>query len=526
MKNPIQNFILEHSLISKFLLFAFNVLFFCCASYFLPIMYETNDDIDMCLTANGCITGIPDCHLIYPNALYGCLVAFLYSMISGIEWYSVMYAIFHIISFSLIVWYIIKLNQHYLFRILLLLFSYSIWLNLIIAFEFTTTAALLAIAGCLSCFSSKKKLAIGMSLVILASLIRFESAGLIGLIFIPVALFTHQLKWKKYIPFFILIIIVLSLKYVDRFFYSSPQWQQFEEYNNERGAINDSPSLYKVDPNILRENGINMNNYKLFCIHMHDPENLSIDQLKIINKLLHDIPNETQYDNIRQLSLYRVPLILLLFITIGLFFAAGTKTDKCFTVVISLWLYIILISLSISYPVKYRVFICAFFATILFISRVSIRKESNIIWIVMIYLSMLGQIAKYSNRAYKISKAKRNIIATDWLPKQKPMLDALPEYSICGGYYLYIDLVNPFKIKDLKMIPIGLCNLPYNNNSPVSFPQIFLNEKFYMFTSTNQPDSAIQYLRDYVLEQYDITMKIDTINRAEPFCVVQFKQQY
>ena len=59
----------------------FNTLFFTLVAYLLPMRFEENDDVVMCMIANGVYSGSPDCHLVFINAIYGSVLARLYSLI-------------------------------------------------------------------------------------------------------------------------------------------------------------------------------------------------------------------------------------------------------------------------------------------------------------------------------------------------------------------------------------------------------------------------------------------------------------
>ncbi len=514
----------KHSTLSKCVLVLFNVLFFCLAAYLLPILFETNDDIDMCLTANGCQTGTPDCHLIYPNALYGCFIAWLYTLTTAVEWYTVVFAMFHVISVSIIVWHILKLKQPPFLKILLLLFVYVIWLNLIIAFQFTTTAALLAIAGCFACLQGKRSTVSGILLIIMASLVRFQAAGLVGLLFVPVVIFRNQFEWRKYIPYIILLSVVLLLKRADGLFYQSTEWKNFTERNALRGGINDNPNFDKIDFEKLKENGINKNNYLLLGWFMSDGATMGIEQLKTIKQILDEMPVEKKYDNANQLVLYRVPLALLLLFSLGLALSADKKSDRWFVVVQTFFFFATIIGLGFDHSVKYRVFLSAFFASVLFLSLVPVKKGTPVWITLLITVSLLGISCKYGLRTYKISKSKHQMIANEWELKQKPLMEALPDRSVYGGYYLWIDLVNPFQIKSLKLRPIGLCSTPLYEHYPLTHPSLLLSDNFYMFSGSDEHDELIQLLQDYMQEQYSMTLYVDTIIKKEPFCVLQFKQ--
>ena len=104
---------------NKFLfILILNIIFFILCSYILPIRFEENDDITMLLFASGKYTGTPESHLVFINYIYGLFVSFLYSLTGKIEWYTILFAIIHIISLSVIVWSVITKNIKKIYKIL------------------------------------------------------------------------------------------------------------------------------------------------------------------------------------------------------------------------------------------------------------------------------------------------------------------------------------------------------------------------------------------------------------------------
>ena len=127
-----------------------NAAFFVLVSLILDIRFEENDDVMMCLIANGNYSGNPDCHLVFQNALWGSLLSTLYSWTTSIEWYSLLLSIVQVIALTIIVNICIqKQKSNRLLLVVALLCMYSIWAVTIQSFQFTTTSALLCIAGCL-----------------------------------------------------------------------------------------------------------------------------------------------------------------------------------------------------------------------------------------------------------------------------------------------------------------------------------------------------------------------------------------
>lgn len=141
--------ILKNKYLQFLLLLIGNMVLFCIVAQLLHMRFEENDDIFMCLIANGNYSGTPDCHLVFQNALWGWLVSGLYRLTDAIEWYSVVFTIIHVVSMSIIAYYLIARQKNIqLLMTFNLICIYTIWGVLIQSFQFTTTAGILCLAGC------------------------------------------------------------------------------------------------------------------------------------------------------------------------------------------------------------------------------------------------------------------------------------------------------------------------------------------------------------------------------------------
>lgn len=170
-----------------------NIAFFGIVAYLLKIRFEENDDIMMCLIANGNYSGKPDCHLVFQNAIWGCLVSSLYRLTDSIEWYSVLFTIIHIMSLSIIAYCIIDRHKHSKpLLICYLTCIYTIWAVTIQSFQFTTTAGILCAAGCvLLLCDGNKPVWEGACAILISSLIRFQAAAFVGWLCAPLILLAY-----------------------------------------------------------------------------------------------------------------------------------------------------------------------------------------------------------------------------------------------------------------------------------------------------------------------------------------------
>lgn len=170
------------------LLLIASTLFFILMAWVLPIRYEENDDVVMCMIANGLIGGQPDCHLVFMNSIIGSILALLYSCTIQVECYSLLLSIIHILSVTIIVnslWCNTQIEKR--FKVLITLLLVVVWAVMIACFQFTTTAGLCTIAGYLLIRDNRKFISIlGIIWCVIGSMIRLESAGLVLLLLLPI----------------------------------------------------------------------------------------------------------------------------------------------------------------------------------------------------------------------------------------------------------------------------------------------------------------------------------------------------
>lgn len=155
------------------------VAIFLFMSWALSIRFETNDDVVMLMISSGAYSGTPDYHLVFINVIYGLLLKGLYFILPGLEWYTILFSLFHIVSFSIILWVYSKRITTAFGQLLLLLLLLVLQAQFIVGFQFTTTAAIVACAGLSLYFERGKKVRFfGLFLFFIGSLIRFEAAML------------------------------------------------------------------------------------------------------------------------------------------------------------------------------------------------------------------------------------------------------------------------------------------------------------------------------------------------------------
>ena len=297
-------------LYNKWVILFFNVIVFALMAWLLPIHFEENDDVSMCMIANGVYSGVPDGHLVFINALYGWIVAGLYRLTRIVEWYTLSFCVLHILSMTGIVYLVLRDDRmNSVIKVFLLIVLYVLWARVIIAFQFTTTAGLLCFSGCLALLHSNRKWkVVGVGAVFVASLIRFQAAGLVGLMCAP--LFLIEFFRERSIASWALlaILFVLAGRLSEQLFYMQPEWAEYKAYDAIRGGINDNPNGYLSELDMPED--VNIEDYELlFVWHQGDRGVLTYPRMKELKAKIDErgIPYDCIMLRIRQVfKSYRV----------------------------------------------------------------------------------------------------------------------------------------------------------------------------------------------------------------------------
>lgn len=271
---------------SFWIILVLNSLLLCLFALTLHIHFETNDDVGMGWIADGFLSGKPDCHLVFINAVYGCVLVFLYELFPQIEWYSVLFCCFQIVSISVLVDETLqssKMNKS--LKIILLFFVYSLWVKLLSNFQFTTTAGIMTFAGCVLINKNEKiRVALGVLLIVVASLIRFEAAGVVALILCP--FFVKNFIQKKTLAFvyITIFVVVICLKFTDSLFYRQPQWNEFREYQHCLSTVFDGQTKVKFSNDEMNSMRLNHNDFELFSRYCPDTQVITFEKANSIEQ--------------------------------------------------------------------------------------------------------------------------------------------------------------------------------------------------------------------------------------------------
>ena len=353
----IASFLRRNKFLSIFIANAVLMTYVLC---FLPVRFEENDDICMLLISSGSYSGTPDAHLIFINYIYGIILKLLYSGWMGVEWYALSFVVLHIVSISVILFSVIKSTENIMLKFIFALLFYSVELQVLLHLQFTTTAALVCLAGLVLLLEPQPYRRItGVMLCVIGSWLRLEIALVVLSVSFP--LFIREMLEYKRLRFSqplaylgIAILLIGAFEVVDQASYGEENgWKAYVAYNKVRGQINDNPAapalIDRLPPAIkpvdyallLRffQDGTVLNIGKL---------NLVVNELKLVNMLNKSIVS---------LFLYKKYMFILAFILLLSIMSCKAQTDV-FVLLATIFIFsLIMCTMALIVSLKYRIFI-------------------------------------------------------------------------------------------------------------------------------------------------------------------------
>lgn len=362
------------------LLLLLNVVFFIIAANFLPSRFEENDDVTMLLFASGKYSGTPEAHLVFINYVYGLLLKLLYTWNNQIEWYSVLFAFFHIVSISVISWFIIK-NKKILriYKILFLVILYLIEIRFILLLQFTTTASICGVAGVLLITCKKDyQQVFGILLFVIAGLIRFEAAVMVLVIISPIFLKLIFVKKKitlsrPFLFMFVAVVLVFVMKFIDyQSYQQTSEWKYYQQYNEVRGKINDNPFVSDLKKNLPPN--INISDFTLLYDFLPDGHVMNLEKLAELKNRIKQISLGMKVANfLPALKPFYLILLITSFASIVLLLYQKDRLKKLMIALSLLFFFSILFYISTFGVIKSRAFLPMLMA-IMMVLYISLEK--------------------------------------------------------------------------------------------------------------------------------------------------------
>ncbi|MBO7456239.1 MAG: hypothetical protein J6T71_00255 [Paludibacteraceae bacterium] len=513
----------------KYIVLACNIVLFALLAVLLPLGFEENDDVMMCMIANGTYSGMPDFHLVYINVLYGFVLAGLYSLTTAVEWYTLSFAVLHILSMSVLAYCILTTpNRARWEKVLWLLILYVLWARIIIALQFTTTAGLVCLAGCMLLLrESKKARWSGVILVIIAALIRFMAAGLVGLLMAPIIVYTYRLNWRRYIAIVVMLTAVVGCRVANHMVYDSdPEWKYFRAYNQLRAQLNDNPNAYKMTTAQLPET-IDPMDYQLLLRFVPDAEQIDLPAIRQLSATVGDVPFRQQLLNLHRLDKYAVEVAILFALLILMILTTGNRSKYLFLIIYTLFVLVLIVHVSLDGFLKNRVFLCILTPMLvtdfMLLPNTTGLKRRWGIGIAMVVLS-----AWYGYQIYE-EKQTADYNRYAWSHLQQTLLAYVPEgaYVTTIGTSMMMEATDPWHVwpYEFHKYTLGwLTWCPLNKTVGHSY-RALVREDMYIFTHINytHDHTALQRVSEQIEKHYGVPTEIVWKCRNGGYALVQLK---
>lgn len=222
-------------------------------SWFLPWRYQTNDDFMMQWLVSGRYTGDFEYFAVFLHPLISWVFSKLFILQPLFNWYAATWFLFNFIGFSSLNSSLDKLDLSSDIKLMLRTFFLICTLQFSFFLQFTLVAGWLAFAG-FTCLSvpffhvkgQKKEEWVGVFLVGLSLLIRWEASLLLGLSFLGALWVSRKIEFLKMLstkPF--LFIALMGVVFIGTQLYhqSHSEFSDYIHFNRLRASVIDHPVM-------------------------------------------------------------------------------------------------------------------------------------------------------------------------------------------------------------------------------------------------------------------------------------------
>ena len=262
-------------------------------------IFGANDDYAMMSIASGQIDGVPDAHLVYTNVLIGMILNFLYSFSDKINWYSIYLLGVLVVSSFVLLKCILDIFKGTKIKWIALVIFFVFIPRFIYTYNYTTIAMVAAFTGIAllvkSTFpgqasTSRFEYFLGIALIIIAGMMRFNALGLVGLFIAPAILFLilKEHRFNLILPFGVSLALFLGAYFYDiQSYKASSEWSTFINYNTPREQIQGTPK-WVYNPSQLsfwNQIGWQKSGYDLFVNFLYvDNQVFTLEKMNLVNQ--------------------------------------------------------------------------------------------------------------------------------------------------------------------------------------------------------------------------------------------------
>lgn len=514
------------------------ILIFVFLAWILSIRFETNDDVVMLMISSGAYSGAPDYHLVFINVIYGIMLKALYTILPSMEWYTILFGLLHVFSFSLIFWVYSRRIVTAFGQLLLLLLLLVLQTRFIVGFQFTTTAAIVACAGLSLYFERGRSYKyVGLLLFFIASLIRFEAAMLCLGVYAPVMMFplSGRIRSKRQflctgLALSAILILPMLAKIVDvQVYRHEPEWKYYMDYNQIRGALNDNPNFIKLFETGPNYSVADLNDLKNLADFIADPAILKLQTIVDVKKSLDIKPFFDKLQNVKTWICSYIYTIVCVLLLVLLLLSEKMATYRWGGLLSGFLFFILLSWVSLNATVKERVFLSAIIPLMLIILLIITCYQKKI-WKVVVssifYLLTLHTIIMQTVDMYAVKKGQRRLAIEQ--------IDLIRRCVDCNftplGAGLILEGLNPFgvtsvfKSLNVKMIGNGwMTQIPLNHG--VMDSHLDLVEKPILIFMAKVSKPVLHNIQYCINKNYQIETTLDVVAEDELFEIVVIKKK-
>jgi hypothetical protein len=278
------------------------IVFYIIYLGFLHPGYAINDDLKIISIVSGYPAGNPAPFLIFSNVLLGFLLTPLYALHTPLNWEMLLFCAINFLSLWVLLYIIhsgsMRSRYKLIGEIIILACANYYALNI----TFTSTASLACFAGTCLILSGvkstitlkKKSILCGISLIVLASLIRIQMLAISLACTLPVIIFlTRFLKIRILVAVFIItgVFVFAGYGFDKLFVHANPDWNAYYFYNLTAQQLQDAHRLENLHSQIKRF-GWSSNDQELFARWFFPDAGIySIDRIRY---LVEHVPGTSQ----------------------------------------------------------------------------------------------------------------------------------------------------------------------------------------------------------------------------------------
>jgi hypothetical protein len=238
------------------ILFCFIGGFLYAVIFFLPFIFETNDDNKMMMLVSGSHSGTPEGYAVFLHPLLSEFLAGLYKLTTNVPWYPLLWFVFFYLAYLAWVKVVFKKTSSKPIRLLFVLAFLSFALQSLFYLQFTVVAGVLGFSGILLILIkyqgvkiSNHEMVLGYFLCLLSILVRKESFFLFAVGYSIIAFLEFGLKrgvkilWNERRMIGVIVLLLVFTPVYENL----KGYQNYVEFNTARSKLLDHPVLYNLE---------------------------------------------------------------------------------------------------------------------------------------------------------------------------------------------------------------------------------------------------------------------------------------